>query len=110
MKAAPARFEQRVCHGWCLLCGSGSNCDTQLLEFVLFKFFMFKWSEGGKRAITGSFININILRCEGGREDLSGLAAFKPCCGAFLSLFLFLMLSFFPSIFLCTFSLAFLTP
>lgn len=96
MKAAPARFEQQVCHGWCLLRGSGSNCDTQLLEFVLFKFFMFKWSEGEKRAVTGSFININIL-CEGGREDLSSLAAFKPCCGAFLSLFLFLMLPFFPS-------------
>lgn len=108
MKAAPARFEQRVCHGWCLLCGSGSNCDTQLLEFVLFKFFMFKWSEGGKRAITGSFININILLCEGGRVDLSGVAPFKPCCGAFLSLFLFLMLSFFPSILLCSFSLAFI--
>lgn len=39
MKAAPACFEQRVCHGWCLLCGSRSNCDTQLLEFALFKFF-----------------------------------------------------------------------
>lgn len=48
MKAVPACFEQRVCRGWCLLCGSGSNCDTQLLEFVLFKFFMFKWSEGEK--------------------------------------------------------------
>lgn len=36
MKAAPACFEQRVCHGWCLLCGSGSNCDTQLLEFCAF--------------------------------------------------------------------------
>lgn len=46
MKAAPAFFEQRVCHGWCLLCGFGSNCGTQLLEFVLFMFFMFKWSEG----------------------------------------------------------------
>lgn len=41
-------------------------------------------TEGGK---TGSLININILMCEGGREDLSGLAAFIPCCGAFLSLF-----------------------
>lgn len=49
MKAAPACFEQRVCHGWCLLCGSGSNCDTQLLEFALFKFFMFKSSEGKKQ-------------------------------------------------------------
>lgn len=63
---------------------------------------------GEKSAITGSFININILLCEGGREDLSGLAPFKPGCGAFLSLFLFLMLSFFPSILLCTFSLAFI--
>ena len=88
MKAAPACFEQRVCHGWCLLCGSGSNCDTQLLEFALFKFFMFESSEGEKQrgGETGSFININILICEGGREDLSGSAAFNPCCGAFLSL------------------------
>lgn len=106
MKAVPACFEQRVCRGWCLLCGSGSNCDTQLLEFVLFKFFMFKWSEGEKRAKTGSFININILMCEGGREDLSDLASFKPSCGAFLLLFLFLLLSFFPSVLLSNFCLA----
>lgn len=87
MKAAPACFEQRVCHGWCLLCGSRSNCDTQLLEFALFKFFMFKSSEGKKQrgGKTGSLININILMCERGREDLSGLAAFNPCWGAFLS-------------------------
>lgn len=103
MKAAPACFEQQVCHGWCLLCGSGSNCDTQLLEFVLFKFFMFKWSEGEKREKTGSFININILLCEGGREDLSGLAAFIPCCGALLTQFLSLSLAFFPSVFLGNF-------
>lgn len=36
----------------------------------------------------GSFININILICEGGKEELSGLAAFKPCFGAFLARFL----------------------
>lgn len=103
MKADPACFEQQVCHGWCLLRGSGSNCDTQLLEFVLFKFFMFKWSEGEKRAKTGSFININIPVCERGREDLSGFAAFKPCCRALLPLFLFLLHPFFPSVFLCNF-------
>lgn len=75
MKAAPARFEQRVCHGWCLLRGSGSNCDTQLLEFL--RFLSFSCSnglEGGveKREKTGSFININTSACEGGREGLSG--------------------------------------
>lgn len=48
MKAAPACFEQKVCHGWCLLRGSRSNCDTQLLEFALLKFFMFKPSAGKK--------------------------------------------------------------
>lgn len=95
MKAAPACFEQQVCHGWCLLCGCRSNCDTQLLEFALFKFFMFK-SSGGE----GGFININILICEGGREDRSGLAAFNPCCESFS---LFLLLSFFPSVFLLNF-------
>lgn len=97
MKAAPACFEQRVCHGWCLLCGSGSNCDTQLLEFALFKFFMFKSSEGEKRGGggTGSFLNINILICEGGRESLSSLAAFKSCCGALLPLSVSLALFFF---------------
>lgn len=55
-------------------------------------------TEGGK---TGSLININIIICEGGREDLSGLAAFNPCCGAFLSLCLSYFLS---SVFLCNFS------
>lgn len=97
MKAAPACFEQRVCHGWCLLCGSGSNCDTQLLEFSLFKFFMFKSSEGENRGReeggTGSFININILICAGGREDLSDLAAFNSCCGAVFSLLFSAVLS-----------------
>lgn len=67
MKATPVCFEQHVCHGWCLLCGSGSNCDTQLLEFALFKFFMFKSTEGENRGgETGSLININIVLCEGG--------------------------------------------
>ncbi len=63
MKAAPACFEQRVCHGWCLLCGSGSNCDTQLLEFALFKFFMFKSSEGEKQR-------------EGGEQEVSLILIF----------------------------------
>ena len=66
---------------------------------MLFKFFMFKSSEGEKQGGgTGSFININILICEGGRESLSSLAAFKSCCGAFFSLSvplaLFSLLSF----------------
>lgn len=72
MKAAPAYFEQRVCHGWCLLCGSRSNCDTQLLEFALFKFFLCSnhlREEKKQVGKTGSLININIVMCERKRQE-----------------------------------------
>lgn len=66
-----------VIAGGCCV-AAGSNCDTQLLEFVLFKFFMFKSTEGKQRRGAGSLININIIMCGGGKEDLSGLLAFIP--------------------------------